>query len=160
MLYRHFTLFFFRLCQVLNLDPKPILIAEVVFSNIGGTATGGKQPTNTYWHWIILSPPAIGDPPNVIIISHPIIVAEVSIIVSLFPFVQLLYSCVVFFTGNRVCRIHTSSFHWNYFRHSGSLWPLSVWLIQLHLQNCMSLCLIGCIIILCTLVGSQWIPHT
>ena len=29
-----------RLCQVLNLDPKPILIAEVVFSNIGGTATG------------------------------------------------------------------------------------------------------------------------
>ncbi|XP_053400059.1 P protein-like isoform X2 [Mercenaria mercenaria] len=41
-----------RLCEVLNLDPKKILIAEVLFSNIGGTATG------------------IGDPPNVIIISH------------------------------------------------------------------------------------------
>jgi len=35
----------------LNLDPKKILIAEVLFSNIGGTATG------------------IGDPPNVIIVS-------------------------------------------------------------------------------------------
>lgn len=30
-----------RLCQVLDLDPTPILIAEVLFSNIGGAATGG-----------------------------------------------------------------------------------------------------------------------
>ena len=29
-----------RLCQILNLDPRPVLIAEVLFSNIGGTATG------------------------------------------------------------------------------------------------------------------------
>jgi len=42
----------FRLCQVLNLDPRYVLIAEVVFSNIGGTGT------------------AIGDPPNIIIVSH------------------------------------------------------------------------------------------
>ena len=41
-----------RLCQVLNVDPRPILLAEVMFSNIGGTAT------------------AIGDPPNVIIVSN------------------------------------------------------------------------------------------
>ncbi|OWF54997.1 P protein [Mizuhopecten yessoensis] len=41
-----------RLCEVLNLDPKNILIAEVLFSNIGGTAT------------------AVGDPPNVIIVSN------------------------------------------------------------------------------------------
>ena len=40
-----------RLCEVLNLDPKRILIAIVLFSNIGGTAT------------------AIGDPPNVIIVG-------------------------------------------------------------------------------------------
>ncbi|KAK3785488.1 hypothetical protein RRG08_048623 [Elysia crispata] len=40
-----------RLCEVLKLDPKRILIAEVLFSNIGGTAT------------------AIGDPPNVIIVG-------------------------------------------------------------------------------------------
>ena len=40
---------------MLNLDPRPVLIAEVVFSNIGGTAT------------------AIGDPPNVIIISNTLI---------------------------------------------------------------------------------------
>ena len=71
-----------RLCQVLNLDPKPILIAEVVFSNIGGTATGERQRTDASIVKIImnnLSSPAIGDPPNVIIISHPIITAEVSI---------------------------------------------------------------------------------
>ena len=49
-----------RLCQVLNLDPRPVLIAEVVFSNIGGTAT------------------AIGDPPNVIIISNHLIKQAVS----------------------------------------------------------------------------------
>ncbi|XP_072171093.1 P protein-like [Diadema setosum] len=40
------------LCEVLEIDPRYVLIAEVVFSNIGGTAT------------------AIGDPPNVIIVSN------------------------------------------------------------------------------------------
>ncbi|KAJ8028737.1 P protein [Holothuria leucospilota] len=40
------------LCEVLQLDPRHVLIAEVLFSNIGGTAT------------------AVGDPPNVIIISN------------------------------------------------------------------------------------------
>ncbi|KNC49431.1 tyrosine transporter [Thecamonas trahens ATCC 50062] len=40
-----------QLCTVLSIDPVPLLVAEVVFSNIGGTAT------------------AIGDPPNVIIVS-------------------------------------------------------------------------------------------
>ena len=42
----------FRLCQVLNIDPRYVLIAEVMFSNIGGTGT------------------AIGDPPNIIIVSN------------------------------------------------------------------------------------------
>lgn len=42
-----------RLCEVLNLDPRHVLIAEVIFTNIGGAAT------------------AIGDPPNVIIVSNP-----------------------------------------------------------------------------------------
>lgn len=46
---------------MLNLDPRPILIAEVVFSNIGGTAT------------------AVGDPPNVIIISNNLIKSAVSL---------------------------------------------------------------------------------
>nr|XP_028706418.1 P protein [Macaca mulatta] len=41
-----------RLCEVLNLDPRQVLIAEVIFTNIGGAAT------------------AIGDPPNVIIVSN------------------------------------------------------------------------------------------
>jgi Na+/H+ antiporter NhaD/arsenite permease-like protein len=41
-----------RLCKVINLDPLPVILAEVIFSNIGGTATG------------------IGDPPNILIISN------------------------------------------------------------------------------------------
>ncbi|OBS70132.1 hypothetical protein A6R68_01327, partial [Neotoma lepida] len=41
-----------RLCEVLNLNPRQVLIAEVIFTNIGGAAT------------------AIGDPPNVIIVSN------------------------------------------------------------------------------------------
>jgi len=40
-----------RLCKVIDLDPLPIIIAEVVFSNLGGTAT------------------AIGDPPNILIVN-------------------------------------------------------------------------------------------
>lgn len=40
-----------RICQVLDVDPVPILMTEVLFSNIGGTAT------------------PIGDPPNVIIVN-------------------------------------------------------------------------------------------
>lgn len=45
-----------RLCEAMNIDPKHMLIAMVVFSNIGGAAT------------------PVGDPPNVIIISHKKIV--------------------------------------------------------------------------------------
>uniref|UniRef100_A0A673N052 P protein-like n=1 Tax=Sinocyclocheilus rhinocerous TaxID=307959 RepID=A0A673N052_9TELE len=41
-----------RLCEVLNLDPRHVLVAEVIFTNIGGAAT------------------AVGDPPNVIIVSN------------------------------------------------------------------------------------------
>ena len=48
---------------MLNLDPRYVLIAEVVFSNIGGTGT------------------AIGDPPNIIIISHQDIKAAVRLII-------------------------------------------------------------------------------
>uniref|UniRef100_A0A1I8GYD7 CitMHS domain-containing protein n=1 Tax=Macrostomum lignano TaxID=282301 RepID=A0A1I8GYD7_9PLAT len=41
-----------RLCELLRLDPRQLLIAQVMFSNIGGAAT------------------AVGDPPNVIIASN------------------------------------------------------------------------------------------
>lgn len=47
-----------RLCSVLNIEPQPILLALVVMSNIGGTAT------------------AIGDPPNIIIVSDPDVAAH------------------------------------------------------------------------------------
>ncbi|KAL1428840.1 hypothetical protein MTO96_002558 [Rhipicephalus appendiculatus] len=45
------------LCEVMDLDPKLILIWLVIFSNIGGAAT------------------PVGDPPNVIIISNPQVAA-------------------------------------------------------------------------------------
>ncbi|XP_018494348.2 P protein [Galendromus occidentalis] len=41
-----------KLCEVMNLDPRKVLITLVIFSNLGGAAT------------------PIGDPPNVIIISN------------------------------------------------------------------------------------------
>ncbi|GBP42925.1 P protein [Eumeta japonica] len=47
-----------RLCEVMQLNPVPVLMAMVVFSNVGGAAT------------------PVGDPPNVIIASHPVVVAE------------------------------------------------------------------------------------
>ncbi|CAH0404442.1 unnamed protein product [Chilo suppressalis] len=45
-----------RLCEVMDLNPVPILMCMVLFSNIGGTAT------------------PVGDPPNVIIASNKAIV--------------------------------------------------------------------------------------
>ncbi|XP_074594536.1 P protein-like isoform X2 [Brevipalpus obovatus] len=42
-----------RLCEIKRIDPKHVLIAQVIFSNIGGAAT------------------PVGDPPNVIIINSP-----------------------------------------------------------------------------------------
>jgi PREDICTED: similar to OCA2 len=49
-----------RLCEIKNIDPKHVLIAQVIFSNIGGAAT------------------PVGDPPNVIIIGNSKINALVS----------------------------------------------------------------------------------
>ncbi|XP_048488077.1 P protein [Plutella xylostella] len=45
-----------RLCEVMELDPVPILMSMVMYSNIGGTAT------------------PVGDPPNVIIASNKAVV--------------------------------------------------------------------------------------
>ncbi|XP_060808925.1 P protein [Amyelois transitella] len=47
-----------RLCEVMQLNPVPILMCMVIFSNVGGAAT------------------PVGDPPNVIIASHPAILRE------------------------------------------------------------------------------------
>lgn len=49
-----------RLCEVLGVDPVPVLISEVLFSNIGGTAT------------------PIGDPPNIIIVNNDDVAEEVN----------------------------------------------------------------------------------
>ncbi|XP_045508612.1 P protein-like isoform X2 [Colias croceus] len=46
-----------RLCEVMQLNPVPVLMSMVIFSNVGGAAT------------------PVGDPPNVIIASHPSVLA-------------------------------------------------------------------------------------
>lgn len=51
---------------MLNLDPRHVLIAEVIFTNIGGAAT------------------AVGDPPNVIIVSNQNLRREVGILICSF----------------------------------------------------------------------------
>ncbi|CAL8393888.1 unnamed protein product [Boreogadus saida] len=83
-----FTPVTIRLCEVLNLDPRHVLIAEVIFTNIGGAAT------------------AVGDPPNVIIVSNQALRKEgidfagftgymslgiVLVLVTSFPMLRLLY---------------------------------------------------------------------
>ncbi|XP_068448974.1 P protein [Clinocottus analis] len=83
-----FTPVTIRLCEVLNLDPRHVLIAEVIFTNIGGAAT------------------AVGDPPNVIIVSNQALRKEgidfasftgfmslgiVLVLLTSFPFLRLLY---------------------------------------------------------------------
>ncbi|NXY71826.1 P protein, partial [Glareola pratincola] len=83
-----FTPVTIRLCEVLNLDPRHVLIAEVIFTNIGGAAT------------------AVGDPPNVIIVSKQelreegldfaaftghMFVGICLVVVVSFPFLRLLY---------------------------------------------------------------------
>jgi Na+/H+ antiporter NhaD/arsenite permease-like protein len=47
-----------RLCKVINISPVPIIMSEVLFSNIGGSST------------------AVGDPPIVLIVNHPGIIAH------------------------------------------------------------------------------------
>lgn len=50
-----------RLCQVMHLNPKPILIAVVLYTNIGGTMT------------------PVGGPPNIMITSNPVVAQKVII---------------------------------------------------------------------------------
>ncbi|RXM95437.1 P protein [Acipenser ruthenus] len=83
-----FTPVTIRLCEVLNLDPRHVLIAEVIFTNIGGAAT------------------AVGDPPKVIIVSNQdlqkkgidfaaftghMFLGVTLVLVTSFPFLRLLY---------------------------------------------------------------------
>lgn len=49
-----------RLCEVMLLNPVPILMSMVIYSNIGGTLT------------------PVGDPPNVIIASNSSVIRNVS----------------------------------------------------------------------------------
>uniref|UniRef100_A0A8D3BE28 OCA2 melanosomal transmembrane protein n=1 Tax=Scophthalmus maximus TaxID=52904 RepID=A0A8D3BE28_SCOMX len=80
--------FHILLCEVLNLDPRHVLIAEVIFTNIGGAAT------------------AVGDPPNVIIVSNQDLHKEgidfasftgymflgiILVLLTSFPFLRMLY---------------------------------------------------------------------
>lgn len=53
-----------QLCQVVDVDPLPIIVSLVLFSNVGGTAT------------------AIGDPPNILLVADPRIAQHPSSAVS------------------------------------------------------------------------------
>lgn len=52
---------YFRLCEVMKINPRQILMYTLIFANIGGAIT------------------PIGDPPNVIIASNPDVVNAVNI---------------------------------------------------------------------------------
>nr|XP_046247858.1 P protein [Scatophagus argus] len=85
-----FTPVTIRLCEVLNLDPRHVLIAEVIFTNIGGAAT------------------AVGDPPNVIIVSNQNLRKE-GIDFASFTGYMFLGICLVLFTSFPFLRM----LYWN-----------------------------------------------
>ncbi|KAF3691253.1 P protein Melanocyte-specific transporter protein Pink-eyed dilution protein -like protein [Channa argus] len=85
-----FTPVTIRLCEVLNLDPRHVLIAEVIFTNIGGAAT------------------AVGDPPNVIIVSNQNLRRE-GIDFASFTGYMFLGICLVLFTSFPILRM----LYWN-----------------------------------------------
>uniref|UniRef100_A0AAQ5Z302 Citrate transporter-like domain-containing protein n=1 Tax=Amphiprion ocellaris TaxID=80972 RepID=A0AAQ5Z302_AMPOC len=85
-----FTPVTIRLCEVLNLDPRHVLIAEVIFTNIGGAAT------------------AVGDPPNVIIVSNQDLRRE-GIDFASFTGYMFLGICLVLFTSFPFLRM----LYWN-----------------------------------------------
>ncbi|XP_026161005.1 P protein [Mastacembelus armatus] len=85
-----FTPVTIRLCEVLNLDPRHVLIAEVIFTNIGGAAT------------------AVGDPPNVIIVSNQGLRKE-GIDFASFTGYMFLGICIVLFTSFPFLRM----LYWN-----------------------------------------------
>ncbi|XP_072246193.1 P protein [Leuresthes tenuis] len=85
-----FTPVTIRLCEVLNLDPRHVLIAEVIFTNIGGAAT------------------AVGDPPNVIIVSNQGLRRE-GIDFASFTGYMFLGICLVLFTSFPFLRM----LYWN-----------------------------------------------
>ncbi|EFC38266.1 predicted protein [Naegleria gruberi] len=70
-----------RLCSVVNVSPIPIVISEVIFSNIGGVAT------------------AVGDPPIVIIVNHPAIkalnIGFLDISIYLAPCAVIIGACTI-----------------------------------------------------------------
>lgn len=49
-----------RLCEVMQLNPVPILMSMIIYSNIGGAVT------------------PVGDPPNVIVASNSYVAKSVS----------------------------------------------------------------------------------
>ena len=68
-----------RLCEVMELNPVPILMSMVIYSNIGGALT------------------PVGDPPNVIIASNSHIASNVRIQIH-FIFSSINYN--YFFIGS------------------------------------------------------------
>ena len=79
---------FYRLCEAANLEPRLILIAEVMFCNIGGTAT------------------AIGDPPNVLIVADSSIKDTVSF---LLLYTTLLHKCEVLICCDKIFMLSWST---------------------------------------------------
>lgn len=55
-----------RLCEVMQLNPVPILMSMVIYSNIGGALT------------------PVGDPPNVIVASNAHIIKSVGLQLTVF----------------------------------------------------------------------------
>jgi len=79
-----------KLCKVLEIEPTTMVLAEVIFSNVGGTAT------------------IIGDPPNIILGTHP----EIQKVINFATFSLHVAPAIVF------CSIALIAYIWKVYAHS------------------------------------------
>lgn len=102
-----------QLCEAISVDPVRVLIANVIFSNIGGAAT------------------AIGDPPNVLIASDPTIQAAgvdfgsftLHMIGAVIPVLLITYGLLRFMYRNLV--VSNGDKELNDLRHEIMIWHRS-----------------------------------
>lgn len=78
-----------RLCEIMSLNPIPILTSMILYSNIGGALT------------------PVGDPPNIIIISNSYVSKSVSSVEISFQTNQL-NPFILYFPGDYIYKLHPS----------------------------------------------------
>lgn len=93
-----------RLCEILQINPVPILISMIIFSNIGGSMT------------------PVGDPPNIIIVSNSYVLNSVRMSFFLFKMFAIHHIYDRFhILGHQFSRLYRSYVSRSYFGHDSNI---------------------------------------